>query len=132
MQTEITIAVLAGFVTAFNYILCEKRRKKQEEVLIIDFNKNISELKDQNAAIFEKLNFTNDELDKLKFELSNPAEYYEGQKLKDGTVCVKVEIKKRTPVGKFFTNVIYQDDIKYFWNYEFITPKNKNTKGQAK
>lgn len=87
---------------------------------------NIKEVQSLNLkninSLDKELKSTKEELDKLKFELKNPPEYYEGQKLKDGRICTKVELK------------YYQIETICFpinscrWNYEFIAPKTKPKK----
>lgn len=84
----------------------------------------------------KQLNETKEELDKLKFELKNPPEYYEGQKLKDGRICTKVEINVSLikwctlDWNKYsYNNVQPIERINgYFWRYEFATPKTKPKK----
>lgn len=101
---------------------------------------NIKKYQESNnkeiTAVNKRQLETKEELDKLKFELKNPPEYYEGQKLKDGRICTKVEVK--VSLIKWYTldwnkdpcnNVQPIERINcYFWNYEFATPKTKPKK----
>lgn len=97
---------------------------------------NIKEVQSLNLkninSLDKELKSTKEELDKLKFELKNPPEYYEGQKLKDGRICTKIEIviSKEMFTGFMFKNPFVDNSLtkEYTWNYEFATPKTKPKK----